>query len=227
MMLDGVARLIARHDDLGVATQLLVKSLPHGYLVGGIVRDAMLGSVSRPKDLDVICSHADLNRVWSQGIEGFEISANRHGNVRLRRGVVSVDLFAPQTFFHGFDTLVGALSYFDIDLNAVACRIDGTGEIIDPLNAAENIRRRLFRAIPSRWFRVDEEEAQAVLLARMLKFWRKHPDFTCLNPEIVKFDIATVFQRHPLVLSHHLGGATDGAASELVDLLARSSSLTA
>lgn len=213
---DAVRAFLASHDGLAEAVAMLGATLEDGSLVGGSVRDALLGFTARPKDLDVICSVSDLDRVRAEGITGFRVGLNRHDNLRLVRMDLTIDLFAPETFYSGFGTLEATLRYFDINLNAVAWPLSGEGDVIDPLNAGLGILKRRFRLIEARWHSMKDDEDRTVLLARLLKLWRRIPDFVCENCGSIDFDVNLLFARYPGVLEHHLGAAApEDMAAEL------------
>jgi hypothetical protein len=199
--------VIASHHEIADAVTLLDEALEDAFLVGGAVRDALLGFTGRPKDLDIICSVSNLNRIRTQGLAEFQVGPNRHGNLRLARGALTIDIFAPETFYGGFESLEGALRHFDVNLNAVAVSLHGGGNVVDPLSAGAGIQNRTLRLVQARWDSTKDDEDRTVLLARLLKLWRRIPYFRCENADLVDFDIEVLFMRYQGVLEHHLGAA--------------------
>lgn len=210
------ARLLGAPDIRTVVLHLR-DALPQAFLVGGFVRDALLRSRSTSKDLDIVCMSATLDQVRNDGIPGFEIGVNRHGNVKLRHGEILVDVFAPETFYLGFSNVTEVLEFFDIDLNAVAASLDGE-QFLDPMEAVASIRAQRFRLIPNRWQSAQSDEDKAVLVARLVRMRRRVPTFQCENPRLIYSGAEDLARRYPAVMTHHLGQYSLGEVEDLVAL---------
>jgi len=209
---------LGRSRDISEALEVLRSELTGAFLVGGSVRDALLQIGDGFKDLDVICSLDQLNRVREKGIPGFVVGPNRHGNLKLRRGDLLVDLFAPQTFYVGFQSVNEAIQFFDIDLNAVAISLDAQ-QFLDPTHSLASIARREFHLLTDRWQHSQSDEDRAVLVARLLRMRRRVPNYRCVNTEIIYPDTRELCARFPAVLSHHLGAlAADDLPAIMDDL---------
>ena len=157
-------------------------------------------------------SHACLLELSLSNLPG--LGYNRHGNLRISTGPVQADIFAPQTFFHGFISTTSALRFFDIDINALALPVR-RGPLIDPLDAASNIARLQFSLVERRWNAESPPMEMAVLRARLLKLMRAFPQFTCLNPAPAEVALEALFEAFPKVVSYHLGTSPVLASTEL------------
>ncbi|BBY85886.1 tRNA adenylyltransferase [Mycolicibacterium tokaiense] len=132
------------------------------YLVGGPVRDALLGRLPQPGDgvaydldLTTDAPPADIQKilrpwadaVWTTGIEFGTIGAARRG-VRVEITTFRADSYDqvsrnPQVRFG--DNLADDLVRRDFTVNAMAVRITGAGpgEFLDPLDGMSALRSRL------------------------------------------------------------------------------------
>lgn len=127
------------------------------YLVGGSVRDALLGRLSPKADLDfatdarpeeiqrVVRPWADA--VWDTGIDFGTVGAGIGGH-RLEITTFRADAYDqvtrhPEVRFG--DTLDGDLVRRDFTVNAMAVRVtaDGAGEFVDPLGGLAALGARL------------------------------------------------------------------------------------
>ena len=112
-----------------------------GYLVGGAVRDALLGLPS--SDYDWVVSdprRAALSLGAALGGGAFEMdAARRHWRVALPDGVLHD--FAPVR--EGASDIVGDLALRDLTINALA--LPGSGELLDPLGGRADLAAGLVR----------------------------------------------------------------------------------
>lgn len=214
----GVLRSYPRTFDLLVR---LEESVPGGFLVGGSVRDSLLGYGIEPKDLDVMCSPAILERLRSEGFPGGSVGANRHGNVRITVSGYHIDVFSPDSFFGGFHSLEEALSNFDVNISALAWPLSG-GPVIDPLKALPYLKRGEIELVQNRWIGEPEAMERAVLRARLLKLLRRFPYLRCMNSELAMPDVKKLFDEFPEIVKHHVGHQVHGAANELIARLEQS-----
>jgi tRNA nucleotidyltransferase (CCA-adding enzyme) len=147
------------------------------YLVGGAVRDELLGLES--KDADFLVPGVDydgLRRALEPHgkVEEFEVAGRRVG-ARLYPRDKSVRAAAPAGIEfappraerstgpgrHDFEIVADPglsieddMARRDFTVNAIARRLD-TGELVDPFNGAEDLRNRVLRAVSDRSFAED------------------------------------------------------------------------
>ncbi|MCV7224715.1 CCA tRNA nucleotidyltransferase [Mycolicibacterium komossense] len=125
------------------------------YLVGGSVRDALLGRLSTDLDFTTDARPAEVQKLlrpwadglWDTGIEFGTIGATR-GNRRLEITTFRADTYDrvsrnPQVQFG--DTLVDDLKRRDFTVNAMAVRITGAGigEFVDPLGGLVALQHQI------------------------------------------------------------------------------------
>lgn len=147
------------------------------YLVGGAVRDELLGHES--KDADFVVPGVDydgLRRALEPHgkVEEFEVAGRRVGarlyprDKRVRAAAPAGIEFAPpraerSTGPGRHDFVIVAdpslsieddMARRDFTVNAIAKRLE-TGELVDPFNGAEDLRSRVLRAVSGRSFAED------------------------------------------------------------------------
>lgn len=125
------------------------------YLVGGSVRDALLGRLSPDLDFTTDARPEQVQRIvrgwadalWDTGIEFGTVGAAR-GDQRLEITTFRADSYDqlsrnPQVRFG--DSLEGDLVRRDFTVNAMAVRItaDGPGDFLDPLGGLVALRARI------------------------------------------------------------------------------------
>jgi tRNA nucleotidyltransferase (CCA-adding enzyme) len=147
------------------------------YLVGGAVRDELLGLDS--KDADFVVPGVDYDGLRSAlepygKVEDFEVGGRRVGarlyprDGRVRAAAPGGIEFAPPRAErstgpgrHDFEIVADAglsidddMSRRDFTVNAIARRLD-TGELVDPFGGQEDLRNRVLRTVSSRSFAED------------------------------------------------------------------------
>ncbi|RWA21235.1 CCA tRNA nucleotidyltransferase [Mycolicibacterium brumae] len=138
--------------DLGARFQLAGHEL---YLVGGTVRDALLGRLGGDLDFTTSARPDEVQRIlqpwadamWDTGIAFGTVGAARHGHqveITTYRADSYDQVSRNPTVAFG-DTLAGDLVRRDFTVNAMAVRItaDGPGEFVDPLNGLAALRERV------------------------------------------------------------------------------------
>lgn len=125
------------------------------YLVGGSVRDAVLGRLTADLDFTTDARPQDVQRItrgwadalWDTGIEYGTVGIGKAGQ-RLEITTFRADSYDqvsrnPQVRFG--DTLEDDLIRRDFTVNAMAVRItaEGAGEFLDPLGGLDAVRRRI------------------------------------------------------------------------------------
>jgi hypothetical protein len=154
--------------------------IPSAIVVGGVVRDLLLGNLSSASDLDIVVDSRD--RVPAHLLHRhFHNGRNRHGNWRLteRRGGLQVDIWSPGRFFGGFRNAANMLEHFDFSVNAIGIRLDNGG-ILDPVDGMADIGHRQVTLLEKRWKKSRSVES-GVLCLRLLKLLQRYPGLTVRN----------------------------------------------
>jgi tRNA nucleotidyltransferase (CCA-adding enzyme) len=159
------ARLSERLDSLAAIDQLhQIAELAPAYLVGGVVRDLLLGR--QVADLDVAIE-GDPEALT--GYAGF--SLEREGlflTGRLEQGEMKIDV--AQTRAESYPapgalpevrpaSITEDLARRDFTINAMALALDGNRELLDPHNGLEDLRAGLLRVLHERSFVDDPTRA--------------------------------------------------------------------
>lgn len=136
----------------------MVDSLPQVYLVGGVVRDHLMGRSW--KDIDIMCKNAEqLARRISRMKNATVISFEKKSDEPCYR-VIDLDHrdnFIDVAEMRG-QTVDEDLNRRDFTINAIAIQIHENGklgEIIDPLNGYQDIQERIIRVTGSKAFISD------------------------------------------------------------------------
>ena len=126
------------------------------YLVGGSVRDAVLGRTVHDMDLTLAADGLELGRKLAARLRCPFVpldDTDRTGRVVLRRGF-TIDISS----FKG-DTIEEDLRKRDFTINAMAFRLadvlDGRPSLIDPLGGAVDLAAKRLRAVSEAAFRDD------------------------------------------------------------------------
>ena len=142
-------------DLLSVILKLSDVLPPESYLVGGCIRDSLLGR--RRGDADIA--------VKGDGIKSAFLSAREIGGKAFvldkERGIarlsLSEDMYIDFTSFDG--KIEEDLSRRDFTINSIALRLkdlkEGRIDLIDPFHGREDIEKRIIRAVSEDVFRED------------------------------------------------------------------------
>lgn len=159
------------------------------FLVGGAVRDALLG-VACPADLDLIVPNGDSFVHSVLGRRGVP-RRNRHGNWRYTfASGQHVDVIEPRYFYCQFESPVEALRFFDTSVNSVGVRLHD-GHVLNPRDGLQDLLAGQVTLFEERWTTMNDFESVHLTL-RLLRLIEKHPlDIT--NPSLAaahieKFD---------------------------------------
>ncbi|MGA5462534.1 CCA tRNA nucleotidyltransferase [Mycobacterium sp. NPDC050041] len=155
-LLAGAVAALRLHDSLLRELGAVFAGAGHDlYLVGGSVRDALLGRLGTDLDFTTDARPAQMQKLlrgwadalWDTGIEFGTLGVGKDGH-RLEITTYRADSYDqvsrnPEVRFG--DTLEGDLVRRDFTVNAMAVRItaDGIGELHDPLNGLAALRSRV------------------------------------------------------------------------------------
>jgi poly(A) polymerase len=171
-------------DVLGSIATIFARAGFEVFLVGGSVRDRLLGRASKDVDLTTNARPADIKRLLRQAKpDGLYDIGERFGTVGAMFGDAKVEITTyrsewypdeesrhPEVEFG--DRLEDDLARRDFTINAIAQDI-GTGKIEDPHNGVADLAKKMLRAvgIPAERFREDPlRMLRAVRLATQLRF---------------------------------------------------------
>ena len=154
---DCIQPLLKAHRRLASDLAELCREVNHEvYLVGGAVRDALLGRAVHDMDLTLAADGLALGRKLADRLRCPFVpldDTDRTGRVVLRRGF-TIDISS----FKG-DTLETDLRKRDFTINAMAFRLadvlDGRGSLVDPLGGAADLAAGKLRAVSEASFRDD------------------------------------------------------------------------
>ena len=156
-LVDPVQPLLKAHRRLASDLADLCREVNHEvYLVGGSVRDAILGRTVRDLDLTLAADGLALGRKLADRLRCPFVpldDTDRTGRVVLRRRF-TIDISS----FKG-DSLEADLRKRDFTINAMAVRLadllDGQPSIIDPLGGVADLAARRLKAVSEASFRDD------------------------------------------------------------------------
>jgi tRNA nucleotidyltransferase (CCA-adding enzyme) len=114
------------------------------FVVGGWVRDQLLGRVSPHPDIDLVLPHGSIETAQAiarQQGGGFVVLDQERSIARVVLPDLTIDCAQQMG-----DTLLEDLHKRDFTVNAIALNIH-TGEIIDPLGGRQDMEQRLMRMI--------------------------------------------------------------------------------
>ena len=156
-LVDPVQPLLKAHRRLASDLADLCREVNHEvYLVGGSVRDAILGRTVRDLDLTLAADGLALGRKLADRLRRPFVpldDTDRTGRVVLRRRF-TIDISS----FKG-DSLEADLRKRDFTINAMAVRLadvlDGRPSVIDPLGGAADLAARRLNAVSEASFRDD------------------------------------------------------------------------
>ena len=153
-----------------VQTRLLERagrvSSQHGvalYLVGGAVRDAMLGRQTIDLDLSMVSADPAFASVLAQGLNGQVVASSQFGTSKLQIGGIVIDLAMArsETYAHpgalpsvAPGSIDEDLARRDFSVNAMAIALSiGTesshtwGDLFDPFDGQGDLQRRLIKVL--------------------------------------------------------------------------------
>jgi len=169
------------------ASCLLTEQGYQGYIVGGFIRDWLLGRQTNDVDIAVDGNALDIAKEVAKGLGGkFVLLDEVNGIARViiekeRRGGLPRNLrFCGVECHLDFSSLSGDieadLGRRDFTINAMAAelgqlKVDSPLKLIDPFSGREDLRNRVVRAVSEQIFKVDTARLlRAVRLAAELDF---------------------------------------------------------
>jgi len=139
---------------LELIRQFVTPGLPV-YLVGGAVRDQLMGLESRDLDFIVKGDAISLGRRVTDATGGtFYVMDAERGTARVLVHSDDENLTLDFANFRG-DNLEGDLCQRDFTVNALALDLDNLEKIIDPLNGRRDIESKIIRACSIASFKDD------------------------------------------------------------------------
>ena len=163
------------------------------YLVGGAVRDLMLGRSSADWDLATNARPEEVTRLFNRVIP----TGIKHGTVTIRHKGSSIEVTTFRTESEYSDgrrpdeiqyakTIEEDLSRRDFTMNAAALKLP-EGQFIDPYNGQNDVRRRLIRCVGNAEERFAEDglrPMRAVRFAAQLGFNLEEKTLKAIRPSL-------------------------------------------
>ncbi len=199
--------------------------LPPVFLVGGAVRDLMLGATSPDLDLAVEGDARTVARALAERLSGTAVEHERFGTATVRAEDLAVDLAQTRTERYPTPgslpevapaTLEDDLRRRDFTVNAMAVALTGDelGHLHDPLDGRRDLERRMVRILHEGSFLDDPTRLlRAVRYETRLGF-RMDPETERLAREAVRIGALKTVSGHRI-------------RDELLDLLAEVDAPTA
>lgn len=144
-LLERAGRVASRH---GVAL----------YLVGGAVRDAMLGHQAIDLDLSVANADPAFASVLARALDGEVVASSQFGTSKLQIGDIVIDLAMARSETYAYPGALPSVAPGSIDedlarrdfsINAMAVSLnpDTWGDLFDPSDGQRDLQRRLIRVL--------------------------------------------------------------------------------
>ncbi len=177
--------LLAGHPQAALLAAIGEHSAAAGYrtaVVGGFVRDLLLGILSRDIDIAVEGDAIACARSLAERLAGKVVKTSRFGTALLMVGDTRIDLAMARTETYPRPgalpevcpgTLAGDLWRRDFTVNAMALEIttDNFGRLLDPAGGKADLCTRLIRILHAGSFRDDPTRMlRAIRLAHRLDF---------------------------------------------------------
>ena len=186
------------------------------YLVGGAVRDALLGGGGTEPDLDLVIEGGDASTQDAAAAAIGEVAArSEFMTLKIRAGALNIDLVRARSESYPSPgalpevrpgPLAEDLARRDFSINAMAARLDAPrwGDLIDPHGGAHDLERRTVRALHDRSFEDDPTRIfRAVRYAGRLGFdveaetraqmRRNLPHVAALSADRVRHELERIF----------------------------------
>ena len=136
------------------------------FLVGGVVRDILLGRVNSDLDLVVGGDAIKLAESLAREVGGRLVVHRRFGTAKIRAGSLTIDLAMARTETYARPgalptvrpgSIQDDLARRDFSVNAMALRLDPTsfGKLVDPFNGQQDLENKLIRILND-WSFIDD-----------------------------------------------------------------------
>jgi len=133
------------------------------YLVGGVVRDVLLGRANSDLDLVVEGNAVGLAESLAGEVGGRLIVHRRFGTAKIRTGNLTIDLAMARAETYArpgalpsvrAGSIHDDLARRDLTVNAMALRLDPTnfGKLVDPFDGQQDLESKLIRILHDRSF---------------------------------------------------------------------------
>jgi putative nucleotidyltransferase with HDIG domain len=142
---------------IAVLHELKDRKIENAWLVGGVVRDSLLGR--EPTDVDVVCAELDAYRIVEK-VGGAIVGKPPFCTVSTSLSGVSVEI----SILTG-SSIEKDLERRDFSINALA--MDAESRIIDPFDGKSDIERRILRLVPTP---SSPYKTDPVRVVRLLRF---------------------------------------------------------
>jgi len=150
-------RLIQKAGQLAAEKRLGI------YLVGGVVRDVLLGRANSDLDLVVEGDATELAESLARGVGGRLVVHRRFGTAKVRTENLTIDLAMARAETYARPGALPAvrpgsiqddLARRDFSMNAMALRLDPTdfGKLVDPFDGQKDLESKLIRVLHDRSF---------------------------------------------------------------------------
>jgi len=133
------------------------------YLVGGVVRDVLLGRANSDLDLVVEGNAVGLAESLAGEVGGRLVVHRRFGTAKIRTGNLTIDLAMARAETYArpgalpsvrAGSIHDDLARRDLTVNAMALRLDPTnfGKLVDPFDGQQDLESKLIRILHDRSF---------------------------------------------------------------------------
>ncbi len=151
---------------LQTASEVAARQNAGLYLVGGTVRDLLLGYASTDLDLSVVGDTEAIVGSLAAALEGEIVARSQFNTFKLSAGEIRLDLAMARRESYARPGALPAvqpgsidddLARRDFSINAMAISLgqDGWGECLDPFGGGRDLERRLIRVLHPRSFQDD------------------------------------------------------------------------
>lgn len=142
------------------------------YLVGGAVRDQLMGIEAKDRDWVVVGANIAMLQKWRFTQVGKDFPTFLHPYTREEYSLARREREGGVAVFDETVTIEEDLAKRDLTINAIAYSVE-TGEYIDPFNGRADIENKVLRMVSEESFIEDP-----LRVFRVARFMARYPDFT-------------------------------------------------